>query len=312
MADSRSVRVEHEPEEGSTLTHGSFTFRSADSGKELFVRTSSLFHVTTESASALILLHGYAAHSLFPSVRFLATFAAAHGFYTLGLDAEGHGKSAGLRGRVKPANASASDVLQLAEKLRAQNPLRKVFVCGGSMGGAVALHALHRGGNSVSGAVLLAPLVGLERTQKPPQWQISLLKAVSWVAPNAPLLSPNTSDPRAHFRNLELAQHVEDDKLKYTSRMRLGSAKELMMMATTAKTKAKEIGRPMLFVHGREDTVVPFEDSQEIVNDTGTSSDKELYEVSSLHGVLCDPPEKREEIAEYIVKWLQRRAQPGK
>jgi fermentation-respiration switch protein FrsA (DUF1100 family) len=68
----------------------------------------------------------------------------------------------------------------------------------------------------------------------------------------------------------------------------------------------------MLFVHGREDTVVPFEDSQEIVNDTGASSDKELYEVSSLHGVLCDPPEKREEIAEYIVKWLQRRAQPGK
>lgn len=101
-------------------------------------------------------------------------------------------------------------------------------------------------------------------------------------------------------------QHVERDALKYDGRMRLSSAQNCLEMSTAAFENAKQLNCPILLIHGQADTVVPFNAGEDMIKQC-QSSDKQLYEVSSLHGVLCDPPDVRNAIAAYIVEWMQHR-----
>lgn len=286
---------------------------SPTSGKKLCARSWRPSEGNERSA-ALLLAHGYAAHSGFPSQRLLAEHCAMRGgIPAFSLDAEGHGDSQGQRGRVKPLEQMAADLVALAERVAGKGGElegARVFFGGVSLGGAVALRASWERPDLCAGLVLLSPLVELDPSQQPPQWQIPLLRAAACLMPGLPAIPTTSNDPTMHFRDQALVQEAASDPLQYRGSMRLGSAKSLLEAMRWAKGAASHIDCPFIVLHGTNDSVVPIGGSRRL-HRLSPSRDKELKESDGLHGVLCDPPAQREELLCHLVDWLVTRAGPN-
>lgn len=205
--DNPKKPVPLEADEGVPLDESSFEFNSSANGDAtIFVQTFCAKSIDWRAAPVLLLHHGYGAHSGFPAIRFLSTYAASKGFYACAMDAYGHGRSSGVRGKVLPAENLAADMIQLAQKIQDAGNQQRIFVGGGSMGGAVAISAAILKPTVFAGVLLLAPLIALNPAQTPPRWQIRLLRAVACLFPDLPAIQSDTSDPHTHFREASLAK----------------------------------------------------------------------------------------------------------
>lgn len=86
---------------------------------------------------------------------------------------------AGLHTYIACFETMVDDVEAYYRQLRQRHPSLKAFLCGESMGGAVAIKlALRDKAQDVfdGGCILLAPMVKINEAMKPPQVVINLLK----------------------------------------------------------------------------------------------------------------------------------------
>lgn len=117
----------------------------------------------------LFVLHGYAAHGAFPTVRLLAECLAERGHTVRSLDFEGAGESDGLPGLITDYRDLVSDALAFVQSHRqqAQSDV-PAFILGTSMGGALALNCcLSAPKGTFAGCVVLSPLVVISEAARP-------------------------------------------------------------------------------------------------------------------------------------------------
>ncbi len=116
------------------------------------------------SPQALVLcIHGFTAHGT--SFDALARYMCAQGMIVYALDIRGFGKTyfEGSSRRVSYDTFADGDVLALARCIKAAHPGLKLFICGESMGGALALRLAATSPDLVDGLILGAPSLKLRR-----------------------------------------------------------------------------------------------------------------------------------------------------
>jgi len=104
-----------------------------------------------------LLFHGFMASAgrLHP----LAEALSRLGLLCYGADMVGHGASHGATGTLPSSAGLLEDGLDVLSFVRSRHPGARIFVCGCSMGGAIAASVAQHAGQAVEGVVLLSPLV---------------------------------------------------------------------------------------------------------------------------------------------------------
>jgi carboxylesterase len=159
----------------------------------------------------------------------------------------------------------------------------EVFVCGLSMGGALALHlAAHR---PVNGVVALSAAVKL------PDWQEHSVKVLKYAM---------------RFRRKRGGEDVKDvaakEKLASYRRFPLYAVDQLFRLAAHVRADLGEVHQPILIMHSKNDHTVPFAASELVFNSVSSSDKRKVDLEESYHIITVDVEKERvwSEVWEFI------------
>ncbi|KAE8612247.1 hypothetical protein XENTR_v10012777 [Xenopus tropicalis] len=127
----------------------------------------------------------------------LAQILTALNFVVFSHDHVGHGQSEGERMTVPDFHIFVRDVIQHLDLMKKQYPGLPLFMCGHSMGGAIAILTADERPDDFSGLILISPLV-LPNPQSATSFKVFAAKMLNYVLPN---LSLGSIDPNFVSRN---------------------------------------------------------------------------------------------------------------
>ena len=310
-SSSSEVEVEHSTREfvsrygGEKRTVHQWTSRAAGAGAP---------------AAILAVVHGYAVHCAFPTLRRAAATLAGDGTLAVfGLDLPGHGLSEGVRGYIPSPDAVLSDLSQFLEEVRrgfgdATTPL---FLLGNSMGGAISLLHTVRAGSAaakVDGVVLLSPMLSIPNVSYAAG---AALAAVSYVGLGSVELPTVISGYKQgvserSYKDPEVRAVCARDELGYNGNMRIGTASSCLAMCTSLQDSFEQMRTPFLAIMGDADVVVDPQEPRVMMERTVNvaPADKRLHMIEGgLHALLAEPVETRTRIVEEIREWIAARLQ---
>lgn len=258
-----------------------------------------------------VVFHGYGAHARYPTVTYATRLLVGHGIACFALDFPGHGQSEGPRGLIRSPEHLTRDGLAVCHHVKdkpgyAGLPL---FLVGSSMGGAVALNVARVEPLLVQGCVLLAPMLRIAEEALPPAWQVPLLQGLACMVPGLAALGSNATDPSVQYADPERRKECMEDTMVYQGRMRLGSANACLQTAIELSQHFHEVQVPFLCLTAGKDVVVDKDASELLLAQASTPEEdkKNITYPEALHGLLCEPQDKREAIEADIVDWINGR-----
>ena len=115
----------------------------------------------------LVIVHGQGDHS----GRYVHTaeYFVRNGHSVWAYDCRGHGKSAGGRGHVDSFSDYLADNDRLIRIAKEQDPSKKIFLIGHSLGGLVVIRYAERKAGELNGLIATSPLLRLR--MKVPAWK---------------------------------------------------------------------------------------------------------------------------------------------
>ncbi|MFA5093936.1 MAG: alpha/beta fold hydrolase [Candidatus Omnitrophota bacterium] len=193
-----------------------------------------------------------------------------------------------------------SDLRQMIEIAKVETLREDVFVAGLSMGGLLALDYSIKYGDTITGVICSAPAVKL----KNPPGGIEY-GAARFIAALFPwLTTPNRIPYEWLTHDAALIEETKADK----NSQRVISFGLFLQMTKAMRfvfDNAGGIKVPLLFLQGSDDKVVEADGVRELFEKI-PSIDKELKVYDGLYHELLRET-RREEIAGYIIDWIQKR-----
>ena len=249
------------------------------------------------SHAEVVLVHGFGEHS--GRYEPLITHLLENEYAVTAYDHRGHGKSSGLYGHIDRFRQYEEDLHAIVSDVCGAHAGQKLFLIGHSMGGLVALRYLTRFGDSVTGAVISAPLV--EIAAKVPAHKLFIGKIGAAIAPRLRLA--NEINPMILSRDPEVGRAYAADPLvgKLVSTRWFVEASKAM---AEFKREAMRIRTPLLVMHGTEDRLASPQATKEVF-EKFAANDKELKIYEGYYHELFNEPEKQEVFAR-VTDWLNR------
>lgn len=177
-----------------------------------------------------------------------------------------------------------------------------MVLLGASLGGCIALNSIHQQEELFRGAILLAPMLSLEKVSKAGlnPYLRPVASVISALVPTAPLvqLKRNKKFPELQ----ELFDH-DPHTLHGMTAARLG-AEYLLATERTVKEMPK-MNFPFLIFHSRDDDMSDFEGSEKLM-ELSSSPDKHLEEVNDQWHILLKEP-GFESIESKVFDWIKER-----
>ncbi len=239
--------------------------RSADgNGAHTLVLTPGVGAGFREDGRRLgcVLVHGLS--STPTSMRPLAHALAEGGVEVEGVCLPGHGtRPEDLQG--VPWGAWYASVRDAVRGMRAR--CDRVFVCGQSLGGTLALHTAAN--EPIDGVITLAAVLYLR------DWRLSLLPVLKHVM------------RWRHSPGNDIARPGVHDEGSY-DRMPVSSIQELVHLGRIVRGELPHIDVPALIMHGTEDHVAPAGNADEIYARIGSEHKEILRLRRSFHVVSLD------------------------
>ena len=206
----------------------------------------------------VVIYHGYASHSAYPTTRHAAVMLQSKGFMCMALDLPGHGTSQGTRGLIRSAAHLTGDGVAVARHAKEAHPGLPFFLFGNSMGGAIALNVARAAPElRPTGLVLLAPMLSIPEASMPPAWQVPLLQGIACIMPGAALLGGNATNPAVQYADPVRRAECEADTLAYSGNLRLASANAILTTATVPHTLANKPWQTLLPPHPSAAAILP-------------------------------------------------------
>ncbi|KAL3816952.1 hypothetical protein ACHAXA_001780 [Cyclostephanos tholiformis] len=197
------------------------------------------------------------------------------------IEYEGHGRSDGINAlipRWENLVEDAHDYFRHVTREKFPN-VRRVFLMGESMGGAVAYDIMSRHRDSYDGAIFAAPMVKILVT--PPPFVVALFERIVGHPGTLNALShlpwaPSRGDmPHLSFKDKDKMRLALMVPTKYGRKPRFATARELLNATRRISSTIHEFDAPFIVLHGLEDMVTDPRMSEMLYNES-RSSDKTI------------------------------------
>jgi alpha-beta hydrolase superfamily lysophospholipase len=249
--------------------------------------------------AAFLLVHGLGAHSA--RWDFLASHLAWNGYASYSIELKGFGRTPERpKGHVDSYRVWDRDVIALSEAVARENPGRKIFLLGESLGGLVAYNLAARHPDRFAGQILISP--AFRNGLKFPLSLYITLPFLMAVAPRRTVSLPFTSEMctrDAAYR--EVMDHCPDE-VRVASLKLLASALGEQMAGIR---RARKHGVPALFLLAGQDELVDPRAARKVFAKLGMQ-DKTLIEYPEMRHALSIELD-RERVFEDILTWVERR-----
>ncbi|MFZ5918289.1 MAG: alpha/beta hydrolase [Chloroflexota bacterium] len=248
--------------------------------------------------AVLLIAHGLAEHS--GRYAHLGQHLGGLGYSVYALDHRGHGQSDGVRADVVRFEDFLTDLHTFLGLVKEQQPGKKVFLIGHSMGGAIATLFAARHGAELSG--LITSGAGVKVGGQVSPLLIGLSRLVAAVAPRLPVV---VLEAEAVSRDPEVVARYRSDPLNYLGKVRARMGVQLLRGGELALQELPQIQLPALILHGTADRLADPEGSQAIY-DGVRSADKTLKFYQGLYHEIFNEPEQQQVFAD-MAAWLEAR-----
>lgn len=263
---------------------------SADASR-LFVRRSEV----EDARGEVLLVHGFGEHS--GRYGSITEYLNARHYNVSSYDHRGHGSSEGLPGHIEHFSDYEVDLDWVISWVRGFALDRRLFLMGHSMGGLVVLRYLATRNESLAGAVISAPLIGV--ASPVPAYKLLVARLSAKVMPRLRL--DNGLDPAMLSRDPAVGRAYVADPLvnrRVSARWFFEATKAMEEVMKSAA----QITLPVVVMQGTEDHIASVEATQRLFARI-SSADKELVLYPGLYHEIFNEPEKRE-IYERVTEWL--------
>jgi acylglycerol lipase len=271
-------------------------FDSGD-GLSIFFRS---WRPTTKPRGAVVIVHGFNAHSGY--YAWVAEQLVSAGLAVYALDLRGRGQSDGERFYVEKFADYVGDVSTFVILVKGREPRLPTFMLGHSAGGVVAcLYSLDHQ-RELAGLVCESFAFQVPA----PDFALAVLKGLSHVAPHAHVLHLNNED---FSRDLNVVATMNADPLIAHETQPTKTVAELVRSDERLKKEFEGITLPVLILHGTADKAARPAGSQ-LFYDTVGSVDKTLkFYDGGFHDLLNDFG--KEEVIGDITAWIVARITVG-
>jgi len=258
--------------------------------------------------------HGYSEHASWLKGKEYRRLVRA-GYAVMALEYEGHGRSDGLLALIPSWSTLIGDVCEyMFETSSTQFPNLPLFVCGESMGGAVAYEVSDRMKEIVSGTVFVAPMVAIHENIKPPPIVIKAFYKIVGPPNSCGFigtlpLAPSKDLGDFSFKLKEKRELTDAHCNFFGRKPRLATARELLDTTDRICASLADFTLPFFVIHGEADKVTDPELSKMFV-DKSTSKDKtlKLYEGMWHTPTVGEADKDIEVVFKDMIKWLDERS----
>lgn len=213
----------------------------------------------------------------------LAKELASDGIVVAGYDYINFGQSGGEeRGKVESFDELISVSEQFTIKMKTKYPNLKIFLCGMSLGGAVAFNISIKNPKLANGLILLSPSIRENKMHFPLLKKLTVL--LSFIAPNLKLLKSNGRNGSKY----KLDDYSKKDPYIYHGRLWVKTVQEILFGIAKTTRLFKQLNSPYLLIQSGSDKLVdPFAclDLEKV----SPSSDKTIVIIHGMwHAVWFD------------------------
>lgn len=256
-------------------------------------------HWTAQNSKAVFLMvHGLGAHS--SRWNFLAEYLSTNNIESYALDLKGFGNTTTTRGHIDSFKYYYNDIIALAKHIKKENPKKKIFLLGESLGGLISFNLTIANPEIFDGLITLSPAFKNNMNFKISDY----IKLVAYLlfSQTKTLLVPFTSEMCT--RDKEYQKIMNHNPLE----IRIASAKLLLnslIAQIRAKLIAKKLKTPTLFLLAGRDQLVDKQESRNIFSKLPIK-DKKLIEYPEMYHALSIDLD-REKVFSDILDWTSQR-----
>jgi len=246
----------------------------------------------------IILVHGLGGYS----GRFteMGGYLCQRGLKVYAIELKGFGESPAIKGHVSDFDVYSRELKLLVEQAKSENPHKKIFMFGESLGGLITLNFGLKYQDMLTGMILVSPAIK-------DKLSVSLLKRakIMLAAIRAPLQHFDISFDAAVFtRDPNMIKKINEDPLEvrsFSARFLLAS----LMTLINVNLNAKKFNIPTLMLLAGRDKMISAEAAAAYFKKM-SSKDKELkWYPEMYHALYVD--RDREKVFEDIVNWISKR-----
>jgi alpha-beta hydrolase superfamily lysophospholipase len=249
--------------------------------------------------SIFLLVHGLGAHGA--RWGFLAEFLARHGHGSYAIELRGFGRTPERpRGHVRSLGVWEKDILSLREIAVRENPGRKLFLVGESLGGLVAFNLACRHPEAFSGQILVSP--AFRSALKFPLKSYLRMALLIAVKPETTMPVPFTSVMCTRDTAYQAVMDGNPDELRVASLKCLMST---LVNQGRSRRLAKTLRVPSLFLLSGNDLLVDESAGRTVFEKLGFP-DKTLVEYPEMRHALSIDLD-RERVFRDILDWVGKR-----
>jgi acylglycerol lipase len=248
--------------------------------------------------AVIIVVHGLAEH--IGRYKNVINYLVPKGYAIYGLDHRGHGKSQGIRGYVDRFSDYITDLKTFFDLVRKEQPDKKIFMLGHSLGGLIAVAYAIEYQAELSGLIVSAALMKIGASVSPAT--VFMAKIISAIAPK---MGVTTLDASTISRDKTVVDAYVNDPLVYRGKTSARWGTEFIKITRDIPDKIAKITLPLLVMYGTDDKLCDPEGSR-MLYQMANSPDKTLKAYKGLYHEIFNEPEHDEVLADVAV-WLSAR-----
>lgn len=247
--------------------------------------------------AVVVIAHGVSEHA--DRYSHVAARLVGEGYGVYALDHRGHGRSGGRRAVIDRLERAVADLDTLIRLTRAEQPNRKLFLLGHSMGGGLSLEYALEHSDRIDGLILSAPSAALESAST---FELVAGRVLSAVAPGVGVFPVDSS---TISRDPAVVRAYDEDSMVFHEKLPARTVAELAAAIQTFPERTPGLRVPLLVMLGTADALVP-PDAGRMVHERAGSPDKRLIEYEGLYHEILNEPEQ-DRVMDDLVEWLDAR-----
>lgn len=246
------------------------------------------------SKAIVIIVHGLCEHS--GRYEEVTSFLNKNQFTVYRYDLRGHGKSGGKNAYLKDFKNLSKDLHFVCEFVKWQNPDRKVFVLGHSMGGFSALIYGIIYKDKIDGIILSSAFS--YNGNKDIRWMGVFLPKHIYLRSNSRTVNYNK-----FCHDVKVIERYKKDPL-IRHKVGIGLIRELFKGAVFVKENINDFKYDTLILHGKGDKLINYKDSVNVFTNISSKNKKIILYNELYHEILNEKQNKV--IYEDILKWIDK------